>query len=161
MLARTHPHVGVLLLSRFTDLSAAGLEGFDLPPGSRFVPKDRIVDTEALLATIDAVLAGRPGPVADDALAPLSVLTRAQLAVLRLAATGLSSGAIAQRRARFGGAQGELHQIPDHAGTGGHDARGEHPGRLTTRAVGPRRARRARPAHLRRTPAPYTLNLLQ
>jgi len=99
VLARTHPHVGVLLLSRFADLSAAGLEGFDLPPGSRFVPKDRIVDTEALLATIDAVLAGRPVPVADDdALAPLAVLTRAQLAVLRLAATGLSNGAIAQRR---------------------------------------------------------------
>jgi len=99
VLARTHPHVGVLLLSRFADLSAAGLDGFALPPGSVFIPKDRIVDTEVLLAAIDAVLAGRPSPAAvDHVLGPLAQLTRAQLAVLRLAATGLSNAAIAAHR---------------------------------------------------------------
>lgn len=98
VLARTHPHVGVLLLSRFADLSAAGLEGSDLPPGSRFVPKDRIVDTEALLATIDDVLAGRPVADDEETDAPLAGLARSQLSVLRLAASGLSNGAIAERR---------------------------------------------------------------
>jgi DNA-binding NarL/FixJ family response regulator len=99
VLARTHPHVGVLLLSRFADLSAAGLDGWELPPGSVFVPKDRIVDTDVLLGAIDAVLQGRPAPVAaDHALGPLATLTRAQLAVLRMAAAGLNNAAIATRR---------------------------------------------------------------
>ena len=99
VLARTHPHVGVLLLSRFADLSAAGLDGFALPPGSVFIPKDRIVDTGVLLGAIDAVLAGHPTPAATDhVLGPLEQLTRAQLSVLRLAASGLSNAAIAARR---------------------------------------------------------------
>jgi DNA-binding NarL/FixJ family response regulator len=99
VLARTHPHVGVLLLSRFADLSAAGLDGFALPPGSVFIPKDRIVDMDVLIGAVDAVLAGRPGPAVDDrVLGPLEGLTRAQLAVLRLAASGLSNAAIAARR---------------------------------------------------------------
>jgi two-component system, NarL family, nitrate/nitrite response regulator NarL len=99
VLARTHPHVGVLLLSRFADLSAAGLDGFALPDGSMFIPKDRIVDTGVLLGAIDAVLAGRPGPVPDHAeLGPLQALSRAQLAVLRLVAGGLNNAAIAVRR---------------------------------------------------------------
>jgi DNA-binding NarL/FixJ family response regulator len=99
VLARTHPHVGILLLSRFADVSAAGLDGFALPPGSVFLPKDRIVDTTVLIGAIDAVLAGRPAPAAaDHVLGPLEQLTRAQLAVLRLAASGLSNAAIAARR---------------------------------------------------------------
>jgi len=99
VLARTHPHVGVLLLSRFADLSAAGLDGFALPPGAMFIPKDRIVDTDVLLGAVEAVLAGRPSPAADDdELGPLAALTRAQLAVLRLAASGLNNAAIASRR---------------------------------------------------------------
>jgi DNA-binding NarL/FixJ family response regulator len=99
VIARTHPHVGVLLLSRFADLGAAGLDGFALPPGSQFIPKDRIVDTDVLLAAVDAVLAGRSNPAADDpARGPLRALSRAQLAVLRLAASGLNNAAIAARR---------------------------------------------------------------
>jgi len=99
VLARTHPHVGVLLLSRFADLSAAGLDGFALPSGSMFVPKDRIVDTDVLIGAIDAVLAGRPDPGSDAAeLGPLHALSRSQLAVLRLAASGLNNAAIATRR---------------------------------------------------------------
>ena len=99
VIARTHPHVGVLLLSRFADLSAAGLDGWELPPGSAFIPKDRIVDTDMLIGAIDAVLAGRPTPAsADGPNGPLEALTRAQLSVLRHAAAGLSNAAIAARR---------------------------------------------------------------
>jgi DNA-binding NarL/FixJ family response regulator len=99
VLARTHPHVGVLLLSRFADLSAAGLDGFALPAGSVFVPKDRIVDKDVLLGAVDAVLAGRSNPAAgDQELGPLEALSRTQLSVLRLAASGLSNSAIAARR---------------------------------------------------------------
>jgi DNA-binding NarL/FixJ family response regulator len=99
VLARTHPHIGVLLLSRFADLSAAGLDGFELPAGSVFIPKDRIVDTDVLLSAVEAVLAGRPTPAADEAgVGPLQALSRTQLAVLRLAASGLNNAAIAARR---------------------------------------------------------------
>jgi DNA-binding NarL/FixJ family response regulator len=99
VLARTHPHVGVLLLSRFADLGAAGLDGFALPPGSEFIPKDRIVDTDVLIEAVEAVLAGRPSPATEDhALGPLQALSRAQVAVLRLAASGLNNAAIAARR---------------------------------------------------------------
>ncbi len=99
VIARTHPHVGVLLLSRFADLSAAGLDGFELPPGSAFIPKDRIVDTDVLISSIDAVLAGRPTPAAADTdPGVLEMLTRSQLSVLRHAAAGLSNAAIADRR---------------------------------------------------------------
>ncbi len=77
VMARTHPHVGLLLLSRFAELSAAGLDGFDLPPGSVFLPKDRISDTEVLVATIEGVLSGRPAPATPDhVLGPLGELTR-------------------------------------------------------------------------------------
>jgi two-component system, NarL family, nitrate/nitrite response regulator NarL len=99
VIGRTHPHVGVLLLSRFADLSAAGLDGWRLPPGSVFVPKERIVDTAVLLDAIDAVLVGSPAATVNDhALGSLAHLTRAQLAVLRLAAAGLNNAAIAARR---------------------------------------------------------------
>jgi DNA-binding NarL/FixJ family response regulator len=99
VLERTHPHVALLLLSRFADLSAAGLDGMDLPPGCVFVPKERIVDTGVLIQTIESVLAGRPAPVADaHPFGLLATLTRTQLAVLRLAAMGLSNAAIAKRR---------------------------------------------------------------
>jgi len=102
-LSRSHPHVGILLLSRYEDLSAAGLDTWELPPGSAFLRKEQVSDREVLLAAIEGVLRGSPSPasssgqdgVGDGALAGL---TRAQLAVLRLAALGLTNTAIAARR---------------------------------------------------------------
>jgi len=101
-LSRSHPHVGILLLSRHEDLSAAGLDTWELPPGSAFLRKEQVSDREVLLAAIEGVLRGSPSPVpsksdgAGDG--SLGGLTRAQLAVLRLAALGLTNTAIAARR---------------------------------------------------------------
>ncbi len=97
-IARAHPEVGILLLSRYEDLSAAGLDGWDLPPGSAFLRKDQVADRSALIAAVDSVLrgAGSTGGSASDG--ALSGLTRTQLAVLRLAALGLTNTAIARRR---------------------------------------------------------------
>jgi DNA-binding NarL/FixJ family response regulator len=103
-LSRSHPEVGILLLSRYEDLSAAGLEGWDLPAGSAFLRKDQVADREALITAVESVLRGVPtttsatahtGTEDDRALAGL---TRTQVAVLRLAAIGLTNTAIAERR---------------------------------------------------------------
>lgn len=99
VLSRIHPHVGILLLSRFEDLSAAGLDTGGLPEGSVFLAKSRITDRAALIDAVDTVLRGRIDPSgASDGHGPLSGLTRTQLSVLRLAAMGLTNTAIAQRR---------------------------------------------------------------
>jgi DNA-binding NarL/FixJ family response regulator len=109
-LSRSHPHVGILLLSRYEDLAAAGLDTWELPEGSAFLRKDQVSDRSALLAVLDGVLRGRPvvpgaGARADAGAAggggdggTLDALTRTQLAVLRLAALGLTNSAIADRR---------------------------------------------------------------
>jgi len=101
-LSRSHPHVGILLLSRYEDLSAAGLDTWELPAGSAFLRKDQVSDRQVLLDAIDGVLRGQPvtAPNERDAAATtrLAPLTSAQLAVLRLAALGLTNTAIAERR---------------------------------------------------------------
>jgi DNA-binding NarL/FixJ family response regulator len=100
-LSRSHPHVGILLLSRYEDLSAAGLDAWELPAGSAFLRKDQVSDRRALIAAIDGVLRGEPitAPACDGTAATrLAPLTRSQLAVLRLAALGLTNAAIAERR---------------------------------------------------------------
>jgi DNA-binding NarL/FixJ family response regulator len=110
-LSRSHPHVGILLLSRYEDLSAAGLDMWELPPGSAFLRKDQVSDRQVLLAALDGVLRGRPmlpatevHRASDDdggrgaGHGALAALTRPQLAVLRLAALGLTNTAIAARR---------------------------------------------------------------
>jgi len=110
-LSRSHPHVGILLLSRYEDLSAAGLDTWELPPGSAFLRKDQVSDREVLLHALDGVLRGRPltigatdetGTGGATGITPrdrqLAALTRTQLAVLRLAALGLTNTSIAARR---------------------------------------------------------------
>jgi DNA-binding NarL/FixJ family response regulator len=106
-LSRSHPHVGILLLSRYEDLSAAGLDTWELPEGSAFLRKDQVSDRRALLEALDGVLRGRPvvpgtgesiGADREGDAGRLDALTRTQLAVLRLAALGLTNTAIAERR---------------------------------------------------------------
>lgn len=106
-LSRSHPHVGILLLSRYEDLSAAGLDTWELPEGSAFLRKDQVSDRRALLDALDGVLRGRPvvpgsgqrvGAGHEDDVGRLDALTRTQLATLRLAALGLTNTAIAERR---------------------------------------------------------------
>lgn len=97
-LSQTHPDVGILLLSRYTDLSAAGLDGWELPPGSMFLPKHELVDAPTLIAAIDRVVRGASWTADDAEEGPLAGLTRTQLGTLRLVALGLTNAAIAEHR---------------------------------------------------------------
>ncbi len=97
---RTHPGVGIVILTRFPDLRSAGLADDALPPGAGFVRKDMVEDTPHLIRAIDAVVAENSSePRHDrDPERPLAVLTEAQHEVLRMIAQGYDNAAIAERR---------------------------------------------------------------
>lgn len=95
-LTRSHPHIGILLLSRYDDLSAAGLDGWALPDNCRFMRKIDVADRDMLIDAIDRLLRGRTKTAPTVSI--LSILTNTQRAVLRLAALGYTNQAIAKKR---------------------------------------------------------------
>lgn len=100
VLKRTAPHVGLIFLTKYADLRAAGLDHWDVPEGAAFLSKDLVGDTAALLATINDSLGGAKSERRDDKLGvdSLDGLTRTQLHILRLAALGYTNSAIARQR---------------------------------------------------------------
>lgn len=99
ILAKKHPDIAILFLTKFPDLRSAGLRMEDLPPGCGFLRKELVGNTEYLVSAIDNVLGERP-QVRDDLLPdrPLSVLTKNQVEALRLLASGYTNAEIARRR---------------------------------------------------------------
>ena len=99
ILAKKHPDIAILFLTKFPDLRSAGLRMEDLPPGCGFLRKELVGNTEYLVNAIDNVLGERP-QVRDDLLPnrPLSVLTKNQVEALRLLASGYTNAEIARRR---------------------------------------------------------------
>lgn len=99
ILAKKHPDIAILFLTKFPDLRSAGLRMEDLPPGCGFLRKELVGNTEYLVDAIDNVLGERP-EVRDDLLPnrPLSVLTKNQVEALRLLASGYTNAEIARRR---------------------------------------------------------------
>ena len=96
-LHRSHPHIGLVFLTKYHDSSAGGMDAWDVPSGSAFLAKDQISDAGSLIEAIEMVL--RNEPARDDrTVGPLSVLTGTQREILRLVASGLTNAAIAQRR---------------------------------------------------------------
>lgn len=96
-LHRSCPQMGLLFLTKYHDRHAGGLDAWDVPPGSAFLAKDRMDDTQALTEAIESVLrGGSPPDQRSDG--PLSALTRTQLEILKLAALGLTNAAIARSR---------------------------------------------------------------
>jgi len=100
LLHRTHPHIGLVFLTRYHDPRVASADGLTVPEGSAFLAKERMNDTARLTAAIESVLGASAPPMRDDAQpgGSLSVLTATQLEILRLVALGLTNRAIAQRR---------------------------------------------------------------
>jgi DNA-binding NarL/FixJ family response regulator len=99
ILAKQHPDIAILFLTKFPDLRSAGLKLEDLPPGCGFLRKELVGNTEYLVNAIDSVLGERP-KVRDDLRPdrPLSVLTKNQIEALRLLASGYTNAEIARRR---------------------------------------------------------------
>jgi len=99
-LDRVHPDVALVLLTRHPDHRSVGLEAPKIPPRAGFLRKDLVSDVGTLLASINDVMRDRGSAHRHDRFddRPLRALTVRQLAVLRLAARGMSNVAIARER---------------------------------------------------------------
>lgn len=93
-LRRTHPGIGIVILTSFSDprLLAASVQ--EPPPGSAYVVKQSIADMGILVTAINATASNQEFPAADMRIP----LTDAQVETLRLLAYGLSNAEIARVR---------------------------------------------------------------
>ena len=98
LMAIKYPGVGIVFLTQFPDLKAAGVEPNALPKGAAVAGKDRLDAGKDLLEAIDSVLASGKKPVRHDNEQdmPLTQLTSHQLEVLKQVASGMTNQAIAQ-----------------------------------------------------------------
>lgn len=102
-LHKSHPDIVQIYLTGTSDPRIWGLprspKGHWLS-GCTFLAKDSIADSEALVTAIEEAFAERSVTTVLQTLdkSPLSRLTKAELEVLRLAASGLSNSAIAAER---------------------------------------------------------------
>jgi DNA-binding NarL/FixJ family response regulator len=98
----TNPEVAIVFLSKYPEASYSSDSKLELPPGSAFVSKDLLTDSNQLARAIEEVLNNNSSssPQRDDLLlrGELKQLTSTQLEILRLASLGLTNSAIASRR---------------------------------------------------------------
>lgn len=95
------PNVAVVFLTDLPDSRFVGKESGDLLPGIVYLRKSNLNDTQALVVALDSALRGidtEKFRQDQEANRPLANLTRKQLAVLGLAARGLTNAQIAAER---------------------------------------------------------------
>lgn len=97
VIRRTHPHMGIVFLSRYTDPAVAGLREVDVPEGCGFLAKEQVTDPQILLDAVNSTLRGEV-MIEGRFASPLGQLTATQSEILRLAATGMTNAAIAKHR---------------------------------------------------------------
>ena len=98
-LSQRHPDIGLVFLTRFPDPHSAGLEAWEVPEGSTFLSKSLIKDVSLLNEAIENVLSTKKTDIrgfSNDN--PLAKLTKAQIAVLTMVASGMTNAAIAAAR---------------------------------------------------------------
>jgi DNA-binding NarL/FixJ family response regulator len=97
---RTKPHIALIFLTKYPDPRSAGLNSWELPPGSSMLSKDRISNLDELVHELEATLRSSAAVTRHDlhASGPLSKITKTQFEILRLAAHGLTNSAIAAQR---------------------------------------------------------------
>ena len=98
VLSRQRPDIAIVFLTKHPDPRTAGLEAEDIPEGCGFLRKDRVRDTEYLLASIEAVMTDRSREARHDRDSgkPLEALSFKHIEVLRLMATGYTNEHIAR-----------------------------------------------------------------
>ncbi len=96
VLSKQRPDIALLILTKHADARAAGAG--EVPKGCGFLRKDKVRDTEYLLAQLESVLSDEADQVRDDlqAAGPLAALSPRQFEVLRLMAMGYTNEFIAQ-----------------------------------------------------------------
>lgn len=97
-LSRQRPDIALLILTKYPDARTAGVSALDVPKGCGFLRKDKVRDTEYLLARLESVLSDQAEQVRDDlnSVNPISELSPRQLEVLRLIAMGCTNEFIVQ-----------------------------------------------------------------
>jgi DNA-binding NarL/FixJ family response regulator len=97
---RTTPHIALIFLTKHPDPRSAGLNSWELPPGSSMLSKDRISNPGALVHELESTLRSSPALTRHDlhTSGPLWRITKTQFEILRLAAHGLTNSAIATQR---------------------------------------------------------------
>lgn len=100
LLKRTHPHLGLVFLTKYRDPRVSGPRGLSVPKGSAFLAKDLISDTRVLLDAVETVLSDEKAPPRHQLATRqgIAALTRVQLEILRLTASGLTNAGIARQR---------------------------------------------------------------
>ena len=99
-LAKTHPGVGIVFLTKTPDLVAEGVDLRTLPEGFGVAGKENIGSGEELLDAIESVLSTKRQPIRHDkdSAKALRALTSHQKEILRHVASGLTNRAIAERQ---------------------------------------------------------------
>ena len=95
------PHLAVVFLTNLPDSRFAERDPKGLPGGVAYLRKSSLSDVDALIEALDSTLRGRESGVLrqdSDPTRPMGGLTRKQIAVLRLAASGMSNQQIADNR---------------------------------------------------------------
>lgn len=93
VLSVQRPDIALIFLTRHPDPQAAGVDITELPPGCGFLRKDKVRDTEYLLASINAVMADNPRAARHDldGEKPLNALGTRHVNILRLMALGYTN----------------------------------------------------------------------
>ncbi|CAB4553005.1 MAG: response regulator [Actinobacteria bacterium] len=100
-LRATSPEVGIVFLTNLPDPRFVGRDASDLPNSISYLRKSQLVDTNQLIQAIEAVL--KESISAEfrhdlDKDRPLSKLSKKQISVLQMLASGLTNSQIAERR---------------------------------------------------------------
>ncbi len=97
-LRRTHPRIGIVMLTSYDDPRLLNVALPAPPAGTQYVVKKSVTDIHVLLDAVRASLTARAVQPSRAVPPMLSVLTNVQMEILSMVAEGLSNHEIAKRR---------------------------------------------------------------
>jgi DNA-binding NarL/FixJ family response regulator len=101
ILSDSNQGVAIVFLTHLADPRLLGVSKAQMPKNYAYLLKSKMNDPEALIAVIEKVLRDEVSPQLQDNLTPqhpFTALSKSQLEVLRLLASGLTATQIAERR---------------------------------------------------------------